>query len=130
MVDGVDLQFRQSRRSSLPEHVFSYFTEKFSCSLPRKPSIQVSPGCQYTRKVVWEELRKRTGNEKFLLVGLAHSFEPQRRAARFEANQAERWAGVQLAKIPVEMETQWFDHRLDPLARFLEPAQSREWARR
>src|SRR5258708_34641260 len=128
MGDRVDLQFRQSRRRSSPERVFPYFTEKFSCGLPRKPPIPVWPGCQYARKVAWEELRKRTGNEEFLLVGLAHGFEPQCRAVRFESNQAERSAGVQLADIPVEVETQWFDHRLDPLAQFLEPAQSCEWA--
>src|SRR5258707_251865 len=113
MVDRVDLQFRQSSRRSLPERVFPYFTEKFSCGLPRKPPIPVWPGCQYARKVAWEELRKRKSNEKFLLVGLAHSFEPQCRAVRLKSNQAERWAGVQLAEIPVEMETQRFDHCLD-----------------
>src|SRR3984957_20273523 len=130
MVDGVDLQFRESRCRPLPERVFPCFSEEFPCGLSRKPPIPVWQGCQEPRKVVWEELRERTGNEKFLLVGLAHGFEPQCGAVRFESNQAERWAGVQLANIPAEVETQWFDHRLDPLAQFLEPAQSREWARR
>src|ERR1700686_3419118 len=44
MVDGVDLQFGQSRCCSLPERIFPYFTEKFSCGLPRKPSVPVWPG--------------------------------------------------------------------------------------
>src|SRR5712691_11347277 len=130
MIDRIDLQIGQSRCCSSPERVFLYFTEKFSCGLPRKPSIPVWSSCEQPRKVVWEELGKRTGDGEFLLVGLAYSFEPQGRAIRLESNQAERGAGIQLADIPVEMETQWCDYRLDPLAQFLEPAQSCEWASR
>ena len=104
-----------SRRCSLPERVFLYFREKFSCGLPRKPSIPVWSSCEQPRKVVWEELGKRTGDGEFLLVELAYSFEPHSRAIRLESNQAERGAGIQLLDIPVEMETQWFRQWTPPL---------------
>ena len=66
----------------------------------------------------------------FALVWGAHGLEPNRRPIGFIANQAERWAGIELAEPAVEVKPPCSDLLLHPALEIGEPAKPSERAAR
>jgi len=79
----------------------------------------------------WQVCRKKPTeqerNGKFVTVWIPGRFEPNGGTVRFEANQTERWTGVELAESPIHTEAQRTELVLRPGEELPEPAGSGEW---
>ena len=96
MIHGRDLKARQARSGSFPKPRFTIESQGLAGGLESQPCIPSSSTVQDSRNAVRAEVCQSERDSPFPDIWFADGFEPHRFPIRFESDQTESRAGIQL----------------------------------